>query len=63
MYSSEIQNILEQNKYRISSNVFFEIFDLAKSTQIIKMKYDPFNNCYEVWTNDNHYWKFTVINE
>lgn len=58
MYSSEINQTLESQNYNIDSVTYINICNT--SPQISRVKYDPYDNKYEIWTNDNYYWKFTV---
>lgn len=57
MYSYEISELLKYNNYVISINDYIKV---CQSSQITKIKYSPFSNNYEVWTNDNYYYKFFV---
>lgn len=57
MYSHEISELLKYNNYVISIKDYIKI---CQSSQITKIKYSPFSNNYEVWTNDNYYYKFFV---
>lgn len=58
MYSSEIDQIIESQYYNIDSETYIDICNT--SSQISRVKYDPYNNEYEIWTNDNFYWKINV---
>lgn len=57
MYDWEIQNILKERNCRLESNEYFNI--CKTSPQINYVKYNPFENCFEVWTDCNHF-KFSV---
>ena len=58
MYSWEISQILEQNSYNVTVDVYNEI---CKSSQISRVKYEAFGDYFEIWTKDDYYWKITVI--
>lgn len=58
MFSYEIERLIKNNNYNISSIDYQDI--CQSSTQIARLKYDPFENVYELWTNDNYYFKFKV---
>ena len=30
------------------------------STQIVQVKYNPYENNFEMWDNQNNYWNFTI---
>ena len=55
MYSSEIDQIIESQYYNIDSETYMDICNT--SPQISRVKYEPYDNKYEIWTNDNFYWK------
>lgn len=57
MYDYEIQNLLEINNYNIDSETYINI--CQNSSQIREVKYNPYENCFEIWTNES-YWKFYV---
>ena len=57
MYSHEIQSKLESCSYNINSDDYLEI---CNSSQISRVKYEPYGNYFEIWTRDNYYWKFNV---
>lgn len=58
MYSYEITKTLESQNYNIDSETYMDICNT--SPQISRVKYDPYDNKYEIWTNDNFYWKFNI---
>lgn len=58
MYSCEIDKTLKSHNYNIDSETYIDM--CSTSTQISRVKYDPYDNKYEIWTNDNYYWKFNV---
>lgn len=58
MYSREIDNILKLNNYNIASDTYINIS--STSPQITHVKYDPYSQYFEIWTNDDYYWKFNV---
>lgn len=58
MYSFEINQTLESQNYNIDSETYLDICNT--SPQISQVKYDTYDNKYEIWTNDNYYWKINV---
>lgn len=58
MYSYEIDKIIKSQSYNIDSVTYIDICNT--SPQISRVKYDPYNNKYEISTNDNYYWKINV---
>ena len=59
MYSHEIQALLERNNHTISSDVYRNI--VINSSQIDHVRYDPYQEFFQAWTSDGHYWKFRVV--
>lgn len=57
MYDWEITNILQQNQYKIDSETYLHI--CSTSPQLNHIKYEPYGNFFEMWSNEN-YWKFSV---
>lgn len=58
MYSSEIEQTLKSQDYNIDSKTYLYICQL--SPQISRIKYDSFENNFNIWTNDNYHWTFKV---
>lgn len=58
MYSYEITQIIETQNYNLDSETYINI--CRTSPQISRVKYDSYSNSYEVWTNDDNYWRFSV---
>ena len=57
MYSYEINELLKRSNFQISSDVYWQI---CKSPQVCRVKYNPYGDYVELWTSDGNYWKFTV---
>lgn len=60
MYSYEINELLIRNNFRISTEVYWEI---CKSSQVYRIKYNPYGDYIELWTSDGNYWKITVYDK
>lgn len=58
MYSYEIDRTLKSQNYNIDSETYSKICSF--SPQIIRIRYSPYSNDYEMWSNDNYYWKFAM---
>lgn len=58
MYSYEIDQILETQNNSIDSDTYLHICN--NSPQIVRVKYEAFEDKFHVWTNDNYYWTFKV---
>lgn len=58
MFSWEIDNLLKQNNYNINSETYIHICNT--SPQITEVKYDGYNNSFEIKTDDSYCWKFKV---
>lgn len=57
MFSYEISNILVSKNYNIDSKTYLEILE---SPQISGIKYNSFENSFEIWDGENNCWKFNV---
>ena len=60
LYSWEIEKLLQMRNYLIEVQEYIEISDIKKNPQINRVKYDPYNDDFEIWTNDNYDFKFKV---
>ncbi len=58
MYSYEIDQIIKSQNYNIDSELYIDICNT--SPQISRVKYDQYDNKYEIWTSDNYSWKIDV---
>ena len=47
---------MKYKNYLLKVKEYLNIIDT--SSQISRVKYDPYGNYYEIWTKDNYYWKF-----
>lgn len=51
MYSHEIDQTLKSHNYTIDSDTYLHICN--SSSQITHVKYDSYNENFQIWTNDN----------
>lgn len=58
MYSYEIDNELKSENYNLNTDTYIQI--CKTSPQIIRIKYNSFENNFDIWTNDNYHWTFKV---
>lgn len=58
MYSFEIDQAIKSRNYIVDSKVYLHI--CQSSPQISRVKYDPFQNNFDIWTNDKYHWTFRV---
>ena len=58
MYDWEIENIMKQYGYNIPCDIYTSICNT--SPQICRVKYEPFNNTFEMWSKNGMYIKFQV---
>ncbi len=61
MYSYEIKQFLYDRNNVLSRDEYLEITDLSKNPQIREMKYNTFDDTYEVTTSDGYFFKFMVL--
>ena len=58
MYSYEIDNILKENNYLISTKIYLKI--ISTSNQIFSINYNPYTNSFILKTKDGYIWNFKV---
>lgn len=58
MFTYEIKNLIEYKQYLLEVEEYLSIIDT--SPQIARVKYDNYNDEFEIWTNDYGYFKFKV---
>lgn len=63
MYSWEIEKFLKDRNYYIGGDDLTFITDMRRHSQLNHIKYDPYNNSYEMWDNDGNYYNFKVKNK
>ena len=63
MYSYEIKAYIEERKHVLNREEFLEITDINRNPQIQSMKYNTYDDTYEMVTNDGYFFKFMVIRE
>lgn len=61
MYSWEIDSVMKQSNYTISSDAYINI--CSTSPQIIRIHYEAFGDYFEIYTEDNYHWKFRIVKE
>ena len=59
MFSWEIENFLKQRNYYIGGKDLNFILDTRQHSQINHIKFNPFDNTYEMWDKDGKYFHFT----
>ena len=58
MYSWEIDQLMKMKNYLLEVEEYFKICD--ESSQISRIKYDPFNDTFYIKTTDEYEWTFKV---
>lgn len=58
MYSYEINDKLKSENYNINPDTYIHI--CKTSPQILRVNYEPFDENFSIWTNDNYCWTFRV---
>ena len=59
MFSNEIDKLVKEHGYNLPCSVYLTLSPTT-SPQITRIKYNPFSNQFEIWTDDGYYWKFSV---
>ena len=62
MYSHEIKQLLELKNYLLDRKEANKILNIKDSPQINHIKYNTYDDNFEMWTSDNYYFKFKVKN-
>ena len=62
MYSHEIKQLLELKNYLLDRKEANKILNIKDSPQINHIKYNTYDDNFEMWTTDNYYFKFKVKN-
>ena len=60
MYSHEIEQLLEIKNYLISSKEYMKVSDIKENPQINHIKYEPYDDTFQIDTKDNYHFKFKV---
>ena len=58
MFSWEITQIMESTNFNIDSKTYLHM--CSTSPQLIHIKFEPYGQFFEAWSQDGCYWKFTV---
>jgi hypothetical protein len=58
MYSFEIDNILKSQNYNIDSWTYLNV--CQNSPQLSHIKYNAYDDFFEMWDDQGLYWKFRV---
>ena len=61
MYSWEIYNFLQERNYYIGGDDLLKIISPQENPQLNHIKFNSFDNSYEMWDNEGNYFKFYVI--
>lgn len=60
MYSHEIKQLLELKNYLLDRKEANKILNIKNSPQINHVKYNTYDDNFEMWTSDNYYFKFKI---
>lgn len=60
MYSHEIKQLLELKNYLLDRKESNKILDIDSNPQINHVKYNLYEDNFEMWTSDNYYFKFKI---
>ena len=61
MYSWEIYQFLAERNYCVGGDDLLFITDIKQHPQLTRIKYNPYENKYEMWDTDYNYFCFTPI--
>lgn len=60
LYSYEIENYLREHNYSLTAEECAGLMNVNINTQIVKIKYYPFEDNYQVDTSDGYCFRFKV---
>ena len=60
VFSSELDHFIKERNYYLTRSDYLKISP-DTCPQIDHMKYDPFRDIFEIWTNDGYHWEIKVI--
>ena len=63
MYSYEMKQYLHERNNVLSREEYLEFTDVKKQPQICSMKYNTYDDTYEVETSDGYYFNFMVLRD
>ena len=58
MYSHEIEDLLRIRKYILTNEEYLKI--CSTSPQIDHIKYNAYEDCLDIYTNDKHHFKIKI---
>lgn len=61
MFSHEIKQFLAERNYNISKADYYYLTDVRENPQIRDIKYNTFEDKYDLTTDDGYYFKFSVM--
>jgi len=61
MYSWEIINFIKDRNYYIGGDDLLKVISPDENPQLTHIKYNSFNNSYELWDNEGNYITFYVM--
>lgn len=62
MYSWELYKFLEERDYHLTPLELYFITDIEKHSQLNHIKYDAYNNYFQMWDVEGNYFQFTSQN-
>ncbi len=61
MYSWEIKKFLEERNYYIGGDDLLKVISPIENPQLTFIKFNPFDNTYEMTDNENNYFHFSAM--
>lgn len=58
MYPDEIYKYLEERNYELTGQEILEIIDVVKNSQLNHIKFNCYDNTYEMWDYMGNYYRF-----
>lgn len=61
MYPYEVAEFLKQRNYYIGGDDLIRITSIKENPQLNHIKFNPYDNEYEMWDIEGNYYKFTAM--
>lgn len=61
MYPYEVAEYLKQRNYYIGGDDLLKVTSVKENPQLNHIKFNPYNNEYEMWDVEGNYYKFTAM--
>lgn len=61
MYPFELENFIKSRNNYLGGNDLYKAISIEENPQLNHIKFDPYNNQYQMWDEEGHYYEFTPM--